>query len=208
MMSAAGAGKTKLASTVVDGMLLALSGQPNNEALAYFYCDRNQTSRQEPVSVLRSFVRQLSTTRTGDAMLPPLVCVYQQKKRTGFASGPLDMKECEDLLLRYVDTYPQTTLVLDALDECDQKTRKHLITALDRIVAQSSKPIKIFISSRPDSDIKDRFEIGPNVGIQATDNQDDIAKFVAAAIEDRRKKLSSKLKQDIVDTLLAKSLGM
>ncbi|KAJ9634602.1 hypothetical protein H2199_008885 [Coniosporium tulheliwenetii] len=198
-----GAGKTKLASTVVDGMLLALSGQPNNEALAYFYCDRNQTSRQEPVSVLRSFVRQLSTTRTGDAMLPPLVCVYQQKKRTGFASGPLDMKECEDLLLRYVDTYPQTTLVLDALDECDQKLASILLPHLT-----SSKPIKIFISSRPDSDIKDRFEIGPNVGIQATDNQDDIAKFVAAAIEDRRKKLSSKLKQDIVDTLLAKSLGM
>ncbi|KAI9781928.1 MAG: hypothetical protein M1816_002151 [Peltula sp. TS41687] len=209
---AAGAGKTKLASTVVDDMLRALDGQRNDEALAYFYCDRNQMDRQDSPSVLRSFVRQLSTTRTGDAIQPSLVQLYQQKKQTGFASGILDMKECVDLLLQYVNTYPQTTLILDALDECDPRTRKQLIDALDDILARSLKPIKLFISSRPDEDIKYRFETGPNVGIEATDNQDDINKFVTTKIEEndkiRRNKLSNELKEDIVSTLSHKSQGM
>ncbi|EON65807.1 hypothetical protein W97_05046 [Coniosporium apollinis CBS 100218] len=207
-----GAGKTKLASTVVDDMLSTLTGQQNDEALAYFYCDRNQASRQEPVSVMRSFVRQLSTARTGDAMHPLLVQRYQQKRQIGFASGPLDANECEDLLLKYVNDYPHTTLILDALDECDHRTRKHLIVALDRIVGSSSKPIKVFISSRPDLDIRERFETGPNVGIQATDNQNDIARFVDARLDEddksRRKKFTIKLKEDIRDTLLEKSQGM
>lgn len=211
LVSAAGAGKTKLASTVVDDMLRTLDGEPNDEALAYFYCDRNQTNRRDPASVLRSFVRQLSTTRICDAIQPSLVQLYHQKKQTGFASGILDKKECVDLLLRYVNTYPQTTLILDALDECDDRTRKQLISALEEILDCSSKPIKIFISSRPDNDIKDRFEIGPNVGIQATDNQDDIATFVKAQIREHksgRNKLSAKLEDEIVDTLLRKSQGM
>lgn len=208
----AGAGKTKLASTVVDDILRALDGQRNDEALAYFYCDRNQMDRRDPVSVLRSAVRQLSTTRTGDAIQPSLAQLYQQKRQTGFASGILDMKECVDLLLQYVNIYPQTTLILDALDECDPRTRKRLIIALDDILARSSKPIKIFISSRPDEDIKYRFETGPNVDIQATDNQNDIIKFVAAKIDEddkiRRNKLSSDLKEGIVNTLSHKSQGM
>ncbi|KAI9787365.1 MAG: hypothetical protein M1816_007651 [Peltula sp. TS41687] len=207
-----GAGKTKLASTVIDDMLRALNGQRNDEALAHFYCDHNDTKRQDPASVLRSFVRQLSTTRAGDAIQPSLVQLYQQKRQTGFASGILDMNECVDLLLKYVNIYPQTTLILDALDECDSQTRKQLILALDNIILRSSKPIKIFISSRPDEDIRYRFESGPSVGIQMTDNQRDINKFLTAKMEEdgktRRNKLSSELKEDIVGTLSSKSQGM
>jgi len=208
----AGAGKTKLASTIVDEMLRTLTSQPNDEALAYFYCDRNQSDRQDPLLILRSFVRQLSTTRTGDAIQPTLAQLYHQKKLTGFASGALDMKESVDLLSQYVNTYPQTTLILDALDECDHRTRKRLIIALDDIIKCATKPIKVFISSRPDEDIKHRFETESNVGIQATDNQNDIAKFVAAGLEaddkSRRRELSKELKKDIINTLLHKSQGM
>lgn len=193
-------------------MLRALDSHRNDEALAYFYCNRNETNRQDPTSVLRSFVKQLSTTRTGDAIQPALVQLYRQKKQKGFASGPLDMKECEDLLLQYVNTYPQTTLILDALDECDPRTRHDLIAAFDNLLTSSSKPIKIFISSRPDEDIKFRFETGPNVAIQATDNQNDIVKFVTARIEvddkNRRIKLSGELKEDIIGTISRKSQGM
>lgn len=193
-------------------MLCTLDTRRNHEALAYFYCDRNQANRQDPASVLRSFVRQLSTARTGDAIQSSLNQLYYQKKQTGFASGMLDMKECVSLLLQYVNTYPQTTLILDALDECDRRTRGQLIDALDNILDRALKPIKVFVSSRSELDIRHRFEKGPNVSIQATDNQDDIAKFVAARIEEdekrRQNKLSAELKEDIINTLLHKSQGM
>ena len=209
-MSIAGAGKTKLASLVIDDMLRTLDGQRNDEALAYFYCDRNQINRQDPISVLRSFVRQLSTTRDGGAIHASAVRLYHKKKQTGFASGELDQNECVDLLLQYVNAYPQTTLILDALDECDQNL--DIIKTLDNIIRESLKPIKIFISSRPDENIKERFEKGPNVSIKATDNDNDIAKFIAAKIgeddENRRIKLSNSLKETIVAVILSKSQGM
>jgi ankyrin repeat domain-containing protein 50 len=196
---------------VVDDLHHVLESHQNDEALAYFYCDRNQTDRRNPVSILRSFVRQLSTTRNGDAIQPSLIQFYTQKRQKGFASENLNIEETESLLHQFIGIYPQTTLVLDALDECDPQTRARFIEVLDNLLQQSSKPIKIFISSRPDSDIKHRFESGPNVGIRATDNQEDIAKFLATKIEKQerwRNKISVGLREEVVQTLRDKSQGM
>jgi hypothetical protein len=72
--------------------------------------------------------------------------------------------------------------------------------------------VKIFISSRRDGDIKRQLERKENISIEATDNQDDIAKFVAEKIaeneNDRYYPISEGLKSEIVDTLLYKSGGM
>lgn len=190
----------------------ALGNVRNDESLAYFYCDRNQSDRRNPVSVLRSFVRQLSASDSQDAIQPSLVRLYTEKEKKGFASNEISIEESEKIILELVNIYPQTTLVLDALDECDRRTRGRLIKVLDGLLEQSSKPIKIFISSRPDQDIKDRFDGGPNVGIKATDNQGDISTFVDDKIEKSPKKwqnkISADLRQDIRKTLVEKSNGM
>jgi hypothetical protein len=211
LISLAGAGKTKLTSTVVDDIHEVLTARQNDEALAYFYCDRNQTDRQDPASVLRSFVKQLSSNRRENAIQPPTVNQYNQKKLEGYASKELNIGESSQLLHELVDIYPQTTIVLDAMDECNRDTRYRLIEIFDSLLSQSSKPVKIFISSRPDEDIKDRFHTGPNVGIQATDNKDDIAKFVTAKIERNlkwRSKMSDDTQRKVVSTILEKSNGM
>jgi hypothetical protein len=162
--------------------------------------------------ILSSFVKQLSTSQNGDAIQPSLVRLYSEKEKTGFASRQISIEESEKVLLELVNIYPQTTLVLDALDECDKRTRGRLIEILDGLLEQSSKPIKIFISSRPDQDIRDRFDSGPNVGIQATDNQGDISTFVDSKIgkspEKWRKRISADLRRDIRKTLVEKSNGM
>jgi hypothetical protein len=207
----AGAGKSKLASKVVDDLRNVLVNHPNDEALAYFYCDRNQDNRQDPTSILRSFVRQLSISRDQNALQPLIEAEYEQRRQKGFPSGKFTFEECAKLVLEYVNIYPQTTLVLDALDECDPGTRKHLIKFFDSLLIESCKPVKIFISSRPDRDIKFRFQGGPNVEIQATDNHQDIAKFVESKIEENSTSFnafSPTLRDDIVQTLLSKSKGM
>ncbi len=208
----AGAGKTKLASRVVDYLIAELEKGQNDEALAYFYCDRNQHDRQDPSCVLRSYVRQLSTTRSGDAIQPCLADLYRAKERKGFASAQLSDGECTELLGRLVDIYPQTTLVLDALDELDKDRRAGFIEMIDSLVASASRPVKVFISSRRDTDIKRQFEDGPNIGILATDNWGDISTFVTAEIERhetrQRRKISSALRADIINTLQEKSDGM
>ena len=92
------------------------------------------------------------------------------------------MEESQTVLADLFQLFPQITLVVDALDECDKKTRSHFVDILERLIAESSMPVKIFLSSRRDRDIKHRFEDGPNLEIKAIDNQDDISMFAKQEI--------------------------
>ena len=185
---------------------------PNDEAFAYFYCDRNQPDRRDPELILSSFVRQLSTFQNDDAIPRPTLQMYKQKQQTGFASGKLKLEESRAVLADLLEIYPQITLVVDALDECNKNTRSAFIKALDKLVDESPKPIKIFISSRRDRDIKHRFENGPNLEIKASDNRDDIATFVNHEITSNetfwQDDISSGLKELICETLVDRSEGM
>jgi hypothetical protein len=197
---------------VIDHLLETRDNTQSDEALAYFYCDRNQKDRQDPANILRSFVLQLATSRSGDAVQPCLVEMYEQKMRKGPANPELSEAECVEILHKLADIYPQTTLVLDALDEADKDKRAGLIDVLDALVASAAKPVKVFISSRRDTDIKRQYEQGPNVSIEATDNADDISAFVAEQLDlyekRRRRKLRSAIRKDIVRILQEKSNGM
>lgn len=208
----AGAGKTKLISTVVDDLLTTFEKLPNDEAFAYFYCDRNQSDRREPALILSSFVRQLSTPRTNDAIAFPTVRIYNQKRQSAFASTKLELKESQKVLADLFQIYPQINLVVDALDECDKETRSGFIDILDELVTDSPKPIKILISSRRDRDIRHRFKEGPNLEIRAVDNRDDIKLFVNHQIFSIEKSwqdgISSELRKLICETLVEKSGGM
>lgn len=59
--SLAGTGKTFLTLKVIDDIQATLEKQPNEEGFAFFYCNRNEAARRDPLSVLSAFVRQLST---------------------------------------------------------------------------------------------------------------------------------------------------
>lgn len=138
--------------------------------------------------------------------------MHNQKRQNAFASGKLKLKESQTILADLFQIYPQTTLVVDALDECDPETRSNFMNVLDRLIAESSKPVKILISSRRDRDIKHRFEDGPNLEIRAIDNQDDITMFVnheiTASESFWQDDIGSELKELICNTLVQKSGGM
>jgi ankyrin repeat domain-containing protein 50 len=204
----AGAGKTYLTSRVIDEIRDALQKDPNHEGLAFFYCNRNEPERQEPLSVLRSFVRQLSTIAGGDDSIHKRLRELHIQTRIK-ASG-LTIDVCRDLLLEFINLYPKTTLILDALDECDKRRRGVLAEAFDYFLVHAQRPVKIFISSRPDGDLRERYKSRANIEIQATDNHDDIATFVDGEIIKHRrwKKISPGLRKEIVETLLERSQGM
>lgn len=158
--------------------------------------------------MLKAFIRQLSTTfRAEDSIQKRLKEYYNQCR---LKATRLTMGDCESLLLDLVNTYPRTTLVLDALDECEKHKRLELIAILDHVLAQALNPVKIFISSRPDGDIKERLRDRANIGINASDNQDDISRFVNSEIIKHRKwkDMPAELQTQIVRTLQEKSQGM
>lgn len=204
----AGSGKTFLASKVIDEIRSALESNPNDEGLAFFYCKRNEAGRQEPLSVLRSFLRQLSTTTYHKVSMQKGLRQFCIQTRLQ-ASEPT-ISACKELLFELINLYPKTTLILDALDECDKYERGVLIEIFDYFVEKSSRPVKIFVSSRPDSDIKERFKSKANIEIQATDNHSDISRFVESEITKHRRwsKMSARLQNEIIHTLQDRSQGM
>lgn len=46
-----------------------------------------------------------------------------------------------------------TTIVIDALDECNSNERQYLLDSIEQILQDSFSLVKIFVSSRDDQDI-------------------------------------------------------
>ncbi len=103
---------------VIDDLLDTLRRQPDNEMLAYFYFSRTDPQRNSAAAALYSLARQLSTTPQSDALQQPLLELYCKHRARGLAVAQRSLADCVLLLFRFVDAYPQMTLVFDALDEC------------------------------------------------------------------------------------------
>jgi hypothetical protein len=91
----------------------------------FFYCSRNtaENGRSDPEAILASIARQLSNLRPESPLLDPAIVAYQKREAAGFASGPLDINESCALIMQLIEHYPLTTIVIDALDECDPEKK-------------------------------------------------------------------------------------
>ncbi|CAH0018272.1 unnamed protein product [Clonostachys rhizophaga] len=203
LYGAPGAGKTFLTSRVIDHV----EQSPNLEGFAYFYCKRDEKERSQPVIILRSLVRQLSSTFQRSGEIHQEVKTLAQNIEAQALTFSVGL--CQNILSKLVLSYSNTTIILDALDECNMGERSHLMTCLSQLIDQHST-LKIFISSRKDADIIRHFESQPIIEIHATDNQHDIESFVKAELarDKRWDSLKPKLKHKIISTLFRMSRGM
>lgn len=151
----------------------------------YFYCSRNpaEPARSDPKAIFASFARQLSSTRPAKPLLKPTINLYQEAEAEDFVSGPPQLKQSLDLIMQPIELYPQTTIILDALDECDPATRLDLLRNLEHILQHSCSLVKIFVSSRNDQDIVLRLNGYLNLEINSRRNNRDIARFVNTEVE-------------------------
>ena len=208
----AGAGKTYIASTVID----SLCSNPTPEKLAYFYCNRAEESRREPQSILNTLIQQLAQTESeGNKLLKPVVDIYLDRERRGQKASRLSLGESQEILVQLTDIYPQTTICIDALDEIETETRLLLLKTLKNIIGKSKNLVKIFATTRMDIDILRQFETFPRIELQPDDNMGDINQFVKtklqSTIDDRLLldgDVPDELKVEICGVLCERSRGM
>ncbi len=151
----------------------------------YFYCSRNaaEPERSDPAAVLASIVRQLSCAEPGLPLLPPVIEKYE-KKGQGFSSRGLQIEESCELITKLIEHYPITTIVIDALDECDPEKRDMLLDAIESLLQNSSLGLlKVFLSSRDDQDIACTLREYPNLDLVSSRNSADIEAFVREETE-------------------------
>ena len=204
-----GSGKTYLTSKAVDTIQHRISHPPKNEGFAFFYCKRfDKPRRDEPLTILQSFVRQLSTTaRNPESMRVELQEMCEEARERG---SNFRLEQCKQQILASLDVYPKTTLVIDAMDECDQASRHELVDALKLFLKESKNPVRIFISSRPDRDLELELNSKPNVEIQAGDNQEDIKIYIDVELTRLLEGKSNikPMKPEIIPILLERCQGM
>ncbi|KAH8589487.1 hypothetical protein B0O99DRAFT_333678 [Bisporella sp. PMI_857] len=212
-----GSGKSKLVSIVIEDADKAFNAGQSPPPV-FFYCSRNsaEPARSNPDAIVASIARQLSSLQPGLPLLPPMVAIYRKREAEGYASGSLRIDESRALIIQLVEHYPMTTIVIDALDECDPENRADLLETLEAVLRESSNLVKIFVSSRNDQDIVLHLQNYPNLELSSDRNNNDIALFVRAETKDliRKRKLlhlsinKSELQEAIVEQVTKGANGM
>ena len=169
-----------------------------------------------PDEILRSLLEQLASTDTTSEIRDPVVKAYKEKKNETEGRTPqkLNLDETINIILALLETNG-AFIIIDGLDECDSTRRQDLLLAMQRLVQDSKRLVKVFISSRDDNDIVSSLKTCPNVSIGVIDNSKDIGRFVDSHVEKtiQEKRLlcgnvSDELKLHIFKTLSEKAGGM
>lgn len=58
-------------------------------------------------------------------------------------------EQCMELIQECLDGYGRTTLIIDAMDECDTRSRSKILKGLNSFLVNSKNPVKIFIHFKP-----------------------------------------------------------
>jgi len=203
---------------VLENMLDERSQYHLAAPVAFFYCARNsaELERSDPREVLCAILKQLCYSAKNGPIRELVVNKYNRlKEESGdYSPRPLGEKDCLTLILMLTADNP-ATIVIDALDECDPKTRYKLLSGLRTIVRESANLVKIFVSSRDNRDIISQLDDMPTISINASDNSEDIKRFVKSevgrAIDERRLlygKVETLLRARIIGVLTAGAQGM
>lgn len=205
-----GAGKSFLTFKVIECNLATRQQNVEcYEGFAYFYCSRSDPVRRETKHILRSYVSQLARVSNYPTIMEKnIYALYlkAKKERRGFS-----IEECEKALIELTNFYPRTTLILDALDECEMDTREALARIFRNLVNEGEGTVKIFIASRKEVDIEEYLDTQRLVEISTADNKDDIEKYIESEIAKVRgvwRAVSTEVEEQVKKTIGEKSDGM
>lgn len=205
-----GAGKSYLTSKVIDRYVFDNEAQgKNDEGFAYFYCSRSDTARQDPKSVYQSYIRQLAQPNHYPTGIHKSISdLYRKAKKE---QRQLSIPECKAALSELLKSYPRTTLVLDALDECEIGARKEIVLVLRSLATDSERPVKVYIASRREPDIERHLGSENLIEIGTSDNKGDIEKYIEQEMTrfgEEWESVSQGTREEVKRTITDQSDGM
>lgn len=108
--------------------------------VAYYFCNSHNDGGNPCNQILRSLVLQLLRQHLD---LPPHVC----ENYTNRGYNP-SMQQLRKLLPELLDTIPAIRIIIDGLDECQEKMQKQVMQELLCLCTSSDGHCKILFSSR------------------------------------------------------------
>lgn len=196
-------------STVIEYVQEHYVPCPDN-ALAYYYFDFNDPSKQKVSHLLSSIIAQLLSQNKG----LPQRCRQLFEKANEGRQIPL-LKDLKDTLGCLLKEFNDVFIVVDALDECPEKNeeREELLSTVEELHSWSRRELHLLVTSRRLPDIEavlDPILTTPAISIQNEQIDVDIQlhiKCELAAISKKRK-WSDDLKTEVEDALVKGANGM
>jgi Cdc6-like AAA superfamily ATPase len=165
-----GAGKTILNAVVVDHLIRKCADKDKSAiGVAFLYCSISQKERQKTEDLLLSILKHFSQ---GLPSLPESVRALHQTHQ-GARTRPL-LAEIVNCLEAVVQTYRQTFVIVDALDECALDCRSPLLKTLFRL--RDAHGVNLFATSNHSIEIP--FPKSSVVEIKA--NPNDVQRYLDA----------------------------
>ncbi|KAF7983534.1 hypothetical protein HWV62_21094 [Athelia sp. TMB] len=166
-------------SSAIEDVRKSYKGKPS-VGYAYFFFDG--TSAQSKLATHESLVRSciMQFSDRFDGIPSALVELYEDEDNG--RSQPA-LSSLEDTLLRILKFFGAAYIVIDALDECDDRPR--LLRWIDSVTSQTSEFLHLMVTSRPEPDIKDRLRSLCNLReVDLADRRDsnDICHYIDASL--------------------------
>ncbi|RYP27804.1 hypothetical protein DL767_007516 [Monosporascus sp. MG133] len=165
-----GAGKTILASIVVNDLTTRFSGDPTI-GVAYIYCNFRRQDEQKVDNLLASLLKQLAERRSS---LPGTVKDLYDRHKANHTRPSLD--EILTVLQSVLALYSRVFIVVDALDECQVSDGCRMKFLSEIFGLQAKSGPNIFATSRFIPEVTEKFKGSTTCEIRAHD--EDVRKYL------------------------------
>ncbi|KFZ11737.1 hypothetical protein V502_07439 [Pseudogymnoascus sp. VKM F-4520 (FW-2644)] len=209
-----GCGKSTLASIIIEYV-------EQKERVAYYYCNQREENRRkdltDPTTVLRSFVRQLSFSGPKSSAPSDVIDKYD----SAGSLGHLTEDECVGAITHLTNSYPLTTIVVDALDEYgDEDALAGFLQHLYKVIKTSTSLVKVLLTSRNmptiENLVKEENLSVFDISILSADNKLDINRYAQEKVDEYKKSrrrlfggpVTDRFAAEIVALLTVRAEGM
>ncbi|KIW25710.1 hypothetical protein, variant [Cladophialophora immunda] len=202
---APGIGKTVLATFLVNELTRRAETTPDM-TFAYFFCDNKHEARKTATSILRGLIWQL--LRRHEDLFEHILLDFKSQKDRLFENFEALWRILSNMLRDPKSGH--VFLLIDALDECEEKSREGLIDSLELLANEASDDCKVLIISRPGHDKRNKLdEISTCIRVDTGKINQDLSNFISSRVEDisRRKNWLPTLKEDVQMVLNEKAQG-
>ena len=195
-----GAGKTILCSTIVELVKRLCKGSAAE--YAYFYFDFNDSQKRVPVNMLRSILAQLCVHR--NVILPAVQKLYSSHEKGAVTPS---MDSLLRVLPSAIGGSQQVFMVLDALDECENRED------LFKILAEFLRipEVNLLLTSRKERDITDvlqtSVELQIHIESQLVDADVEVHVQRCLETDNRLKKWPNSVKEEMNEALIKGAHG-
>lgn len=192
----------------IESLAERLSTEGVGVCLAYVYCDYRDEASQTAVNLIGALLKQVLITLSTYLLTETINSLTEKAKN----KTSLSLYEAFEVFLSVLRYFDRFYICIDALDECNEGQRKHLLPLLAKVFGHSgTQSAGLFVTGRPymEKQIEGYFQVSLG-SITLSANADDIRRYVTRQLEmdDNYGDMDDSFKKEITDIIVDTADGM